>query len=474
MVIVVDEWVDVHDYGEVAWQVGANADPGRDVEQAHGPLDQLDHAPSLQALGGKLGLDATATWPGEGYPREWPEVARMSDEVRRQVDERWDSLGIALPSAPGAARAPTPGATRMAPLVAVLGASRFLGRLAIPLFVAEGWRVRALDRRQAAIAGMLGVERDWADPLDERSLTRATTDCACVLDLSSSECRRRRRRGDGGRSPGGRRGPGHPRRAAGHADRLARGRSGARHGGALRTRDRGRRALGRAARCARRPAAGDPVPGLDAPRDGTGRRGRRGAGRRLAGRRAPRPTPTATTSPAVTAPPIATCSPRSRPRTAGGRAWSTPASRATSSRAWRSASRRAASPRSRRSPRRCRRPSRSRAATPCCASPTCPSRRSPRPSAQRPPEDGVAGSEALRRTAVRGRRLSVAECRRIGCNAPWQIATGGTTRGGDARPAGPHHHARRGRGGCCQPRLRTVGDEPPEVPLRRDGRSRCA
>ena len=25
----------------------------------------------------------------------------MSDEVRRQVDERWDSLGIALPSAPG-------------------------------------------------------------------------------------------------------------------------------------------------------------------------------------------------------------------------------------------------------------------------------------------------------------------------------------------------------------------------------------
>src|SRR4051794_34700842 len=75
----------------------------------------------------------------------------------------------------------------MAPLVAVLGASRFLGRVAIPVFAAEGWRVRALDRRQAAIAGMLGVERDWADPLDARSLTRATTDCTCVLDLSSSE-----------------------------------------------------------------------------------------------------------------------------------------------------------------------------------------------------------------------------------------------------------------------------------------------
>ncbi len=106
MVIVVDEWVDVHDYGEVAWQVGANVDPGRDVEQARGPLDQLDHAPSLQSLGGKLGLDATKTWPGEGYPREWPEVARMSDEVRRLVDERWDSLGIALPAAPAGAPAP--------------------------------------------------------------------------------------------------------------------------------------------------------------------------------------------------------------------------------------------------------------------------------------------------------------------------------------------------------------------------------
>jgi 3-polyprenyl-4-hydroxybenzoate decarboxylase len=79
------------------------------VEQIGGPLDQLDHAPSLQALGGKLGLDATRTWPGEGYPREWPEVARMSDEVRARVDERWDSLGIALPHTPATASAPPRG-----------------------------------------------------------------------------------------------------------------------------------------------------------------------------------------------------------------------------------------------------------------------------------------------------------------------------------------------------------------------------
>ena len=124
----------------------------------------------------------------------------------------------------------------MAPLVAVLGASRFLGRLAIPLFAAEGWRVRALDRRQAAIAGMLGVERDWADPLDERSLTRATTDCTCVLDLSSSESGADAVAATEGALLAGGAGPRDPRRAPRHPDRAARRRSGARHGRALRAR----------------------------------------------------------------------------------------------------------------------------------------------------------------------------------------------------------------------------------------------
>src|SRR6476646_2818287 len=80
-VIVVDADVDVHDYAQVTWQVGANVDPGRDVLVSSGPLDQLDHAPAVQSLGGKIGIDATAKWQSEGYPREWPEIARMTDEV---------------------------------------------------------------------------------------------------------------------------------------------------------------------------------------------------------------------------------------------------------------------------------------------------------------------------------------------------------------------------------------------------------
>jgi 4-hydroxy-3-polyprenylbenzoate decarboxylase len=92
-VVVVDEWVDVHDYEEVFFRVGANVDPKRDVLLSEGPLDHLDHAPTLQFYGGKLGIDATHKSPAEGT-REWPEEIAMSDQVKRLVDERWDEYGI--------------------------------------------------------------------------------------------------------------------------------------------------------------------------------------------------------------------------------------------------------------------------------------------------------------------------------------------------------------------------------------------
>src|SRR5215218_5123301 len=92
-IVVVDEWVDVHDYNEVFFRVGANVDPKRDVLLSEGPLDHLDHAPSLQFYGGKIGIDATHKGPEEGA-RPWPEEIRMSEEVRRLVDERWGEYGI--------------------------------------------------------------------------------------------------------------------------------------------------------------------------------------------------------------------------------------------------------------------------------------------------------------------------------------------------------------------------------------------
>ncbi len=92
-VVVVDEWVDVHDYEEVFFRVCANVDPKRDVLVSEGPLDHLDHAPTLQFVGGKLGIDATHKGTAEGT-REWPPEIEMTDEIRALVDRRWQEYGL--------------------------------------------------------------------------------------------------------------------------------------------------------------------------------------------------------------------------------------------------------------------------------------------------------------------------------------------------------------------------------------------
>jgi 4-hydroxy-3-polyprenylbenzoate decarboxylase len=97
-VVVVDEHVDVHDYRQVFFYVCANVDPKRDVLLSEGPLDHLDHSPTLQFQGGKLGIDATAKGPAEGA-REWPPEIEMTAEVRALVDRRWAEYGIDATSA---------------------------------------------------------------------------------------------------------------------------------------------------------------------------------------------------------------------------------------------------------------------------------------------------------------------------------------------------------------------------------------
>ena len=109
-VVVVDEHVNVHDYEEVFFYVGANVDPKRDVVISEGPLDHLDHAPTLQFLGGKIGIDATTKGPAEGT-RPWPDEIEMTDEIRTLVDRRWDEYGIAVASDANGAR-PGRGARR--------------------------------------------------------------------------------------------------------------------------------------------------------------------------------------------------------------------------------------------------------------------------------------------------------------------------------------------------------------------------
>jgi 4-hydroxy-3-polyprenylbenzoate decarboxylase len=92
-VVVVDEHVDVHDYEEVFFRVTANVDPKRDFLLSEGPLDHLDHAPTRQFYGGKVGIDATHKGPDEGT-REWPEEIAMSEEIQALVDRRWAEYGF--------------------------------------------------------------------------------------------------------------------------------------------------------------------------------------------------------------------------------------------------------------------------------------------------------------------------------------------------------------------------------------------
>jgi len=93
-IVVVDEDVDVQNVSEVAWRALNNIDPERDIQFTMGPIDSLDHASRLVNYGSKMGVDATRKWPGEGFTREWPEVLKMTPDVKRRVDDLWKKAGL--------------------------------------------------------------------------------------------------------------------------------------------------------------------------------------------------------------------------------------------------------------------------------------------------------------------------------------------------------------------------------------------
>ena len=71
-----------------------NIDAQRDIIFTKGPVDQLDHAAPLPNFGSKMGIDATAKWPSEGYQREWPPEIVMDPAIKAQVDRIWTDLGL--------------------------------------------------------------------------------------------------------------------------------------------------------------------------------------------------------------------------------------------------------------------------------------------------------------------------------------------------------------------------------------------
>jgi 4-hydroxy-3-polyprenylbenzoate decarboxylase len=91
-IVVFDEWVDVQNLSQSAWQAFGNVDWSRDIIVSNGPVDHLDHASYQHSFGGKIGIDATTKLPEEGYQRGWPEVVEMTPEVKQRIDELWSRI----------------------------------------------------------------------------------------------------------------------------------------------------------------------------------------------------------------------------------------------------------------------------------------------------------------------------------------------------------------------------------------------
>ena len=94
IIIVVDEWVDVQNLQEVLWVTANNIDPERDTLFVRGPIDVLDHASRAPGFGSKMGIDATAKLPEEGFTRNWPPIIEMSKDVKARVDELMAKLNL--------------------------------------------------------------------------------------------------------------------------------------------------------------------------------------------------------------------------------------------------------------------------------------------------------------------------------------------------------------------------------------------
>ena len=93
-IVVFDEWVDVHNLSQSAWQALGNVDWSRDAVISDGPVDQLDHASYRPLYGGKIGIDATAKLPEDGYARSWPKPVAMTPEIKARIDELWETFGL--------------------------------------------------------------------------------------------------------------------------------------------------------------------------------------------------------------------------------------------------------------------------------------------------------------------------------------------------------------------------------------------
>lgn len=93
-IIVTDDDINIRDWKDVIWAMTTRVDPSRDTTLIDNtPIDYLDFASPVSGLGSKMGIDATNKWPAETQ-RQWGKPIEMNKEIRKRVDDIWESLGI--------------------------------------------------------------------------------------------------------------------------------------------------------------------------------------------------------------------------------------------------------------------------------------------------------------------------------------------------------------------------------------------
>jgi 4-hydroxy-3-polyprenylbenzoate decarboxylase len=80
-VVYIDHYATGLGWGDIVWLVANNIDPLRDCFHAPGhPSLAIDGTMKTRLL--------------DDFDRDWPNVITMSEEVIREIDNRWDSLGL--------------------------------------------------------------------------------------------------------------------------------------------------------------------------------------------------------------------------------------------------------------------------------------------------------------------------------------------------------------------------------------------
>ena len=91
-IVALDADTDIHNLPDAAWRALGNVDWRRDVVIKNGPVD---HYADDDGPRGQIAIDATRKGPDDGHPRGWPQELVMDEAIRRRVDEKWASLGLA-------------------------------------------------------------------------------------------------------------------------------------------------------------------------------------------------------------------------------------------------------------------------------------------------------------------------------------------------------------------------------------------